>query len=337
MKAFRYVAASATTIAMVGVVLTNPAFANESDGSILDILTKVSAAATSSEQRILSDVASESARVSPEHALSVRVATSEVIVPTDPADGILLAGQVDFAIGLPFATQAADATHVSLGIASFDNGNGSNTVPVVKSDGSVQIITIIESTDAPTRYGYELGLPAGAKVEMGADGQVSVHNEDGIFLAGATAPWATDANGAAVPTRYELTGSTLTQVIDHNSTFDYPIVADPWWGQSLLSSAWMSFHIGYYVVNATATAWGRTWNGLATHASHVAELKQRIGGTWAYVVDTNGGTIREQFLCHVAGNYFEQGVYNMESYQPARHWAGQLNPWDRCNILKQAP
>ncbi|QXT30250.1 DUF2599 domain-containing protein [Rothia dentocariosa] len=41
--------------------------------------------------------------------------------------------------------------------------------------------------------------------------------------------------------------------------------------------------------------------------------------------------MREQFLCHVAGNIFEPHDYNLESWRPSKHWALQLNPFDECN------
>lgn len=42
---------------------------------------------------------------------------------------------------------------------------------------------------------------------------------------------AVDANGAAVPTRYEIDGTTLTQVVETDARTAYPVVADPscWW------------------------------------------------------------------------------------------------------------
>jgi hypothetical protein len=42
------------------------------------------------------------------------------------------------------------------------------------------------------------------------------------------APWARDANGRAIPTRYEIQGTTLVQVVDHRRPgVVYPVVADP--------------------------------------------------------------------------------------------------------------
>ena len=58
---------------------------------------------------------------------------------------------------------------------------------------------------------------AGARI-MGADGDTI-----GVF----DVPWAYDAAGLIVPTRYEIDGSTLTQVVEHSSSFAYQVVANP--------------------------------------------------------------------------------------------------------------
>lgn len=50
-------------------------------------------------------------------------------------------------------------------MVSYDNNNGSLTVPVVQKDGSVQVNTVIESPSAPTRYAYPVELPDGASVQ----------------------------------------------------------------------------------------------------------------------------------------------------------------------------
>lgn len=57
------------------------------------------------------------------------------------------------------------------------------------------------------------------------DGAVSVSNADG-FLGGIEAPWAVDAEGQSLPTHYEISGSTLTQVVDTTGAA-FPVVADP--------------------------------------------------------------------------------------------------------------
>jgi hypothetical protein len=50
---------------------------------------------------------------------------------------------------------------------------------------------------------------------------------------GTVAPaWATDADGKAVPTHYEVEQGVLRQVVDLRGTDAFPVVADPtyWWG-----------------------------------------------------------------------------------------------------------
>lgn len=46
------------------------------------------------------------------------------------------------------------------------------------------------------------------------------------FLGGIDAPWAVDADGQPLPTHYEISGSTLTQVVDTTGA-TFPVVADP--------------------------------------------------------------------------------------------------------------
>ena len=57
------------------------------------------------------------------------------------------------------------------------------------------------------------------------------------------APWAKDANGKNIPTSYEISGTMLTQKVDHAQGDDvtYPVVADPdvhweWWGVAVKMS-----------------------------------------------------------------------------------------------------
>ncbi|MFE7196542.1 hypothetical protein [Microbacterium oxydans] len=54
-----------------------------------------------------------------------------------------------------------------------------------------------------------------------------IDDETGEVLGSFAAPWAKDSAGKDVPTRYELNGQTLTQVVDHDSSSTYPVVADP--------------------------------------------------------------------------------------------------------------
>ena len=146
----------------------------------------------------------------------------------DAADGISIAGAngTDIEIGLPFA-QAADEGELVDGSLVYDNNNGSTTTPLVHDDdGSVQVLTTISDASAPTSYEYDLQLASDARLVLNADGSVDILSGAGAVLGTIAAPWASDASGAPVPTRYEVEGDSLTQVVDHKGAI-YPVVADP--------------------------------------------------------------------------------------------------------------
>ncbi|MGO4299432.1 hypothetical protein [Leifsonia sp. RAF41] len=149
-----------------------------------------------------------------------------VDVPVDPADGLGLGSSLR--IGLPFAQQASDAAESQLsGVVAFDNNNGSTTVPVILSDGTVQITTVIDNASAPKRYDYPIDVPDGASLTQDANGTVAVVAADGSPLRVFGEAWAKDANGEAVPTHYEVRGNTLTQVVSFTEDTAFPVVADP--------------------------------------------------------------------------------------------------------------
>lgn len=153
-----------------------------------------------------------------------------VDVPVDPADGLGLGGSLR--IGFPFAQQASDATASALpGVVAFDNNNGSTTVPVILSDGTVQINTVIDNANAPKRYDYPIDVPEGASLAQDANGTVAVVAADGSPLRVFGEAWAKDANGEAVPTHYEVHGNTLAQVVNFTEATAFPVVADPSTGQ----------------------------------------------------------------------------------------------------------
>ena len=78
------------------------------------------------------------------------------------------------------------------------------------------------------------------------------------------APWAADAAGVSVPTRYEVRGDTVVQVVDFTQAHAFPVVADPNWWQLSISAA-----VGVAVGTAAAIAlkipsWGVAIAGCIT-------------------------------------------------------------------------
>lgn len=158
-------------------------------------------------------------------------------VPADSGDGLRvptaqLLGSVG--IGLPGADTEASltddgaavyediATDASLVVAAVDV----SATPEV--DSAVRTLITIESEASPTNYAFPLDLPAGAVPQPLADGSVAVVDRKNMVIGVFAAPWATDATGATVATRFVVDGERVIQQIDHRGAV-YPVVADPFW------------------------------------------------------------------------------------------------------------
>lgn len=144
-----------------------------SPASAADMPTGVLQAVANATPDTVADAAHVTTTADGKNAIELAVADTNVTVPVDPAAGISLSsGKGDASIGLPFAGDAADAVVEKPGVVSYDNGNGSRTVPVVQDDGSVQINTVIENANAPPRYDYPITVPEGSKLVTNGDGSV---------------------------------------------------------------------------------------------------------------------------------------------------------------------
>ncbi|MFJ2543057.1 DUF2599 domain-containing protein [Microbacterium sp. NPDC087589] len=212
-----------------------------------------------------------------------------------------------------------------------DAAPSADVVPVLMEEGSALFAIVIDDKHAPSQYRFDFDVPDGASATVQEDGSVAFLAADGAFVAGVAAPWALDNNEGDVPTWFTVEGDAVVQHVDLSEveSDEFPVVADPWLGQQLISSAWVSNQGGVkYVVNAVPTSWGRQYIDIMTHTSHVAELKQKLGSLASKVT----ATIDNQFICHVVNNGYGGGpTYNMESWRPNVHWTIQSNPLTKCN------
>jgi hypothetical protein len=225
----------------LSLAFAQPALAEEA--SPLDALQNLAAVTSTASTQVLDAVATLS-----DSAVSDVIATAEmpgvgIAFPSDTSTAISIktdqaTGVPDVNIGLPISDAAAPAVVYDGRAVGYDNGNSTSTLVVAKVDGSVQITTVLDSATAPERFDYTIGLPVGGSLQAASTGEVFVIGPEGYAVAAVQPAWAYDANGDAVPTHYEISGATLTQVVEHRSSFAYPIVADPqtlyfWWGQSI--------------------------------------------------------------------------------------------------------
>lgn len=171
---------------------------------------------------------------------TVDLGSATAVLPDSSAGVISIQGAepgYTFELSLPFADENA-APQVSAGLAIYDNGNGTATVPVTKDDGSVQVTTVIGNPSAPHEFTYDLSVPDGGRITETSEGGVAVLDSEEnavVFIAPA---WAKDAGGVDVATHYEIHGSSITQVVNPSASALYPIVADPQvltfaWGQGI--------------------------------------------------------------------------------------------------------
>lgn len=93
---------------------------------------------------------------------------------------------------------------------------------------SVRQLITIGGPEADSRYEFPVELPENGRLLETESGTVTAVDGSGLELGVFAPAWAVDANGEPVSTRYEISGSTLIQIVDHQGSA-YPVTADPWW------------------------------------------------------------------------------------------------------------
>lgn len=114
----------------------------------------------------------------------------------------------------------ADAVRVS------GASDGVNYVAAVDSTGLSVLIEMASGDSSHTRL-FDVRLPEQTELVLSEDGSVDVLGDSRFTVGTFEAPWAVDANGNEVPTRYEIDGDAITQVIEPTASTAYPVVADP--------------------------------------------------------------------------------------------------------------
>ncbi|WP_271396314.1 hypothetical protein [Neomicrococcus lactis] len=162
------------------------------------------------------------------------VSKSKFDIPSDPTQPIVVgdaASKETFAFHLPDEVNLGNAKKANDGTIVYKGkGKSADAAVQVLEDGSARIQTIIQAPNQPHEFTYS--FDDGFTPMQAEDGSVFVGNfaADGDgSLAKVDTPWARDAKGKAVPTRYEIRGNSLVQVVTPSSDTTYPVVADPRW------------------------------------------------------------------------------------------------------------
>lgn len=243
----------------------------------------------------------------------------EAVLPTD-GKFTVATPHGDVTIELPGSIGAGVAVANSL--RAYENLPDVSTVPVTKTDGSVQIATVIASSASPTEYRYVIESEKGSHLKEVDEGYIAVVSEDGDLIAGVAPAWAIDANGEDVRTYFEIDGNTLVQYVEHRGGSAYPIVADPWVGGTYLESyQWLTSHRVEY-----RPTWYGSWGcfgsvscAAAWQGSAQAELVNANTGT--YKTRAGYSTTRNQIGCHMFGAGVKS-PWNIETNAPDVGLAG---------------
>lgn len=175
-----------------------------------------------------------------------------------------------------------------------------------RGNGLVGIATVIESATATERFPYDFSADVGITAELGeVNGGILFLQGDDV-VGGVLPPWAIDANGADVPTHYEVADGTIVQVVEHaGAGFAYPIVADPtYYGESLID-----------YVTATSSPW---------------EAHVYTSGWWATNIAIGNNVVRlqvtDEFARITPSAYDTQGAREQVSCHA--WWAALKHPWN---------
>ena len=236
-------------------------------------------------------------------------------------------GSAPISLGLPFSDASTQSSITNTGVALYDNKNGSSTVVVPRQGNSLAALIVIDSETSPSSYEFDIQLAKGGHLEMQESGAVVALNGDSTLQAVVAPPWAKDSDGKDVPTRYSIDGTTLTQIVDlDSSAINFPVVADPWLGVDLISSfTWYSKYSSYEKIKIAVTPMMGFLDSSNAGWAGWSELKTKAGSR------VNTTTYFQQFDCHAWGKaaiYFEPPPSNTWDLERSRRALSPGTEWN---------
>lgn len=129
--------------------------------------------------------------------------------------------------------------------------------------GGVVVTFTMKDATSQSSFPVRVKVPGGAKLKPMKGGAVLIMNKQGRKVGMLPKPWAKDANGQDVPTRYVVAGGTVTQQVFPNSGTAYPVVADPWfipaWAVAQIIRCGFGGALGYIA----SAGWNWWWRAVA--------------------------------------------------------------------------
>jgi len=245
------IAAAAAVSLVIGVA--NPAHADDQSEEAAATVAAVEAATAMVDAATGTEVA-DIAPAEGDTAAVAETSAGTVEVPaTTEGDVIVGEGAQAVTIGLPTDSVPADASLAAAGdIVVYSDTAQPADLAVQATEQGVRALITIKDASAPHTYAFPVEGPEGSRLVTAAEygmgveydtGEVLLVAADGVTVLGLfDAPWATDANGAPVPTHYEVSGTSLTQVVEFDQHTAFPVVADPsFWSIAKCAAAIAAF------------------------------------------------------------------------------------------------
>jgi hypothetical protein len=167
-----------------------------------------------------------------------------VNVSTDPKDDITLSDGLGDDIAIELPTSLTDDTNVLTGNDGTVLYHSEKKYP--KAELAVQAIDdevfegirlsmIINNASAEHEYDFDFNIPANSKIVTSSEyfgseidtGELFIVDKNNELSRIIGAPWAKDANGSSIGTRYVVYGNTVKQIVDFDENTAFPVVADP--------------------------------------------------------------------------------------------------------------
>jgi hypothetical protein len=156
------------------------------------------------------------------------------------------AGQVHIGRVVVTVPQAGDVTQQGP-ISAMEGSDPSTTFLTRDVDEGTQIAAVVSARRGLSDLRYTL---PGTNLEAGPKGTIIVRDgRTNEPLALVEAPWAKDSQGTPLPTRYEIAGSTLTQIVSTTQATRFPVVADP-----RIRTAWYGYSVDFSYGETTTIA-----------------------------------------------------------------------------------
>ena len=104
---------------------------------------------------------------------------------------------------------------------------GQSKITVSEPGGGLRTFFLIHDNTSSHEAEIPVDVPPGGRIAVNPSGSVTVFDADGNPVSIVDAPWAYDADGAPIPTHYEVRDGRLIQKVYADEASAYPILADP--------------------------------------------------------------------------------------------------------------